>query len=65
MLNQGDKRLPRKPIKRKLKSFRGAVKTKGPDSFAKERAHAKAAVAGRNKEESNQQLEQDRAVKHC
>ena len=34
-----------------LKSFRGAVKTKGPDSFAEERAHAKAAVAGRNKEE--------------
>jgi len=27
------------------------VKTKGPDSFAEERAHAKAAVAGRNKEE--------------
>lgn len=37
---------------RALKFFRGAVKTKGPDSFSEERANAKAAVAGRNKEEN-------------
>ncbi|MDD3249344.1 MAG: AbrB/MazE/SpoVT family DNA-binding domain-containing protein [Smithellaceae bacterium] len=37
---------------RALKSFRGAVKTKGPGSFDEERAHAKTAVAGRNKEEN-------------
>jgi|ADurb_Total_1113_FD_contig_31_628665_length_857_multi_2_in_0_out_0_2 hypothetical protein len=66
MLIQGDKRLLRKPIKRELKSFRGAVKTKGPVSFAEERANAKTAVAERAKEECNLlRPEQDRAVKHC
>ena len=35
-----------------LKSFRGAVKTNGPDSFAQERSRAKASVAVRNQEES-------------
>ena len=32
---------------RTLKAFRGAVRTKGPGSFAEERARAKAAVAKR------------------
>lgn len=65
MLIQDDKRVLLQPVRRTLKSFRGAVKTKGPDSFAEVRANAKAAVAGRNKEESNQRSEQDRTVKHC
>jgi AbrB family looped-hinge helix DNA binding protein len=37
---------------RKLKAFRGAVKTKGPGSFIEERVRAKAAVAAMVKEES-------------
>ena len=37
---------------RTLKTFRGAVKTKGPDSFIEERTRAKAAVAERVKGES-------------
>jgi len=65
MLIQGDKRLLRKPIKRKLKSFRGAVKTNGPDTFEEERANAKAAVAKRTKEEIKRQSEHDQTVKHC
>jgi hypothetical protein len=50
---------------RTLKSFRGAVKTKGPGSFDEERAHAKTAVAGRNKEESDRRPKQNLTTKHC
>ena len=44
-------RVPLQPL-RTLKTFRGAVKAKGPGTFAEERSRAKKAVAERVKGES-------------